>query len=341
MQLNKRVAIVLGIAVFVLLLGQILSYYTPSANFSISTEKDGDTVTYTAKSGMDLQYTELHLDNGPYNAPSEFIILKDDRYPTEADSNFIKVTGYFLEREFGKCPSISFRYADADAIAAKMDSDIASGTFDCGIIVLTGTLPDVLYDGDTDSRTIRWIKAGGAMYWSGGCFGRTYSTADGIKFVDSHSAVISDILGDGTAIREGSESTYGDQRINPELTELSGMYHAGTRYGVDPTKVSSDIMTLGYTDGQYASMAMMKVENGMLTVFGDYTGYQNIQYLVHVLLLRLTYSTEIVSDDTGYINHGRHSASFEDSPGITHAVILHDLKWAKAWIFDRGEGRFV
>ena len=339
--MNKRTAIALGIVVLVLLLGQFLSYCMAPAKFSISTETDGDTVSYSVKSGMDLQFTELHLDNGTYQAPSRFVVLYDDRYPTEVDSDFITTTGYFLEREFGKCPSISYEYGDADAVAAMMDSDMSTGTFDKGLIVLTGTVPDLLYDGSLDSKMIKWMKAGGSLYWCGGCFGSTYSTVDGIEFVADRPAVVAYLLGDGTAIRDGDEDVFGNERINPHLTELSGMYHAGTRYGVDPDKVTPQMLTLGYTDGQYVSMSMISIDDGMLTLFGDYVGYQNIQYLAHMLLLRMTYSTEISYDVTGYVRHGGHSASFEDSPGILHAVILHDLKWARAWVYDRGSLEFA
>ena len=340
--MNKRSVIALVIVVAVLLLGQVLSYYTAPAKFGISTGIDGDTISYTVKSGMDLQFTELHLDNGTYQSPSRFVVLKDDRYPTSTDADFMRTTGYFLDRTFERCPSISYEYRDADAVASMMDSDMSAGTFGAGLIVLTGTVPDVLYDGSIDSRMIKWMEAGGSLYWCGGCFGMTYSTLDdGIKFVGDHSAVVAHLLGDGTAIRIGDEDTYGSERVNPCLTELSGMYHAGTRYGVDPTKVTPQMMSLGYTDGQYVSMAMIAIDNGMLTVFGDYVGYQNVQYLAHVLLLRMNYSTEIDYDVTGYIKHGTYSNSFEDSPGILHAVILHDLKWARAWIYDRDQGKFV
>jgi hypothetical protein len=57
--------------------------------------------------------------------------------------------------------------------------------------------------------------------------------------------------------------------------------------------------------------------------------------------LGLTYETELISVSTCNITGNGHEGKYEDSADLTHVIILSDLKVARVWVYDRGQGKFV
>ena len=338
--MNRKTIAVLAIVTAVLLFGQIVAYYANSPQFSISSSAEGGTVDYSVKIKPDAQYTELHLDNG-FSAPSKFYVLRDDSYPMMADSASVAPTCYLLERAFARYASLSMEYKNADEILEMMDADISGGSFDTGIMILGGALPSPWYDGTPGSKIIQWMNMGGCVYWGGNQFGRYVSYTDGVGEVPDYDSVCTHLFGAAGIFNDNGSGTFGTERLNPELTELSGLYFANTGYGTDVSKLASPYMELGYTDGKYSSAVLMKYGAGMLCAFGDYVAYQDVEYMVHVLFLRMTYLTSIVDSDTGGMKNGKHSGSFDTDPSIMDFVFVHETRWYKGWAYDAVLCEFV
>lgn len=296
---------------------------------------------YTVKSKPDVQYTELHLDNG-FIAPKQFYILRDDGYPIMADRASVAPTCYLLEKAFDRYGSISMEYKDASEIMETMDADLSGGPFDTGIIVLGGALPAPWYDGTAGSKIIQWMNMGGCVYWGGGQFGRFVSNPDGVNEVQDYETTVCNLLfGTENLFNNAGSGTFGTDRLNPELTELSGMYYANTGYGTDVSKLTTPFTQLGYTDGKYSSVVLMKYGAGMICLFGDYVAYQDVEYMVHTLFLKMTFQTTVSYSDSGSIKNGKHSGSFDIDPSISNFVILRDVRWYKGWAYDESQSAFV
>lgn len=339
--MKREATVVLAVVTAILLIGQIVAYYADTSHFSISSETEGGTVNYTVRSSADTEYTELHLNN-VIDAPTSFFILNDDGYATLADSTSIEPTGYFLEDSFGRFGSISMGYRNVDEILAMMEEDISTGTHDTGIIVMSGALPSPWYDGTAGSKVIQWLNTGGFLYWAGEPFGKYISTPEGIEtLTDYHTTVCTELFGAENVFNDSDSDSYGTERVNPELTGIAGMYYANLRFGIDVTKLSSQHIELGYTDGTYCSNSIVKYGAGSLCLFGGYVNYQIVEYMVHELFLGLTYSTEIVDTDSGSIKHGSHSGSFDESFGTSHFLIVHDVRWYRGWAYDPASKAFV
>lgn len=339
--MNTKVAIVVAISVGLLLAGQAIAYYVPASGFGIDTDVDGSRIKYTVRSGFDSQYNEVHLSN-PYNTPVRYYVLVDSSYPWMSDPSSVEPTYYFLQKEFAKSSSFSIEPATSEKISQMMSDSLSSGTFDTGLIAGTGSLPDTVYDGTASSLIVQWMNAGGTMYWAGGEFGRYISSQNGITEVpDYYDSVSLALFGSSHLFNESGETTFGNVRISEELTTLSGAYFADTTYGVNMSKLSAPHLYLGYTDGTHASITIMKYGCGQLTMFGNYATFQNSSYLAHVVMMKYTHSTELVSYKTGSINHKTFSSSFNDSPGITHIIVVHNLKWSASWIYDPAQQKFV
>lgn len=336
--MDKRCIVVLAMVVGVLLAGEVLAYSVDHGSFSIETEVDGSEISYHATAGFPSQLNELHLDNG-FDAPRRYMILADLEYASMLDRRSIEISCYFLQKELSKCKSISVTIGDTEDAISMIDSSLSTGVFDTGLVIFSGTIPFELYDGTIGCRLIQWMLAGGTLNWSGEEFGRTYSTHDGIVTVEDGSPVLAALFG-GCEFNRPSEAVFGKERINPELTDLSGTYFAETTHGIRIDSIATESMLLGYTDGENASVAFLKTGNGMISLFGGFCTYQNTMYLAHVLSLGLTYSTELVSHDVGSVKKS-HGNTFTDSPGITHAIIMHNLKWSAVWVYDRDLDEFV
>ena len=335
-----RKLLAIGAVIIVLILaGQYVSYAHQSV-CSIDTEVDGSEISYTVKTNYDTCYTELHLKNG-FDTPREYYILTDPSYASMMSEGDLKSTCYLLSREIGLCGSISIEFATADKIAQMMDSSLSTGVFDIGLIILSGAIPENIYDGTAGSKIIQWMNAGGCVCYSGSQFGIHISDTERVRSVDDWSATSTALFGTDQLFCIDPEITFAEEKTNPELTEAACILFNEISCGTRMSAAPAESLFVGYADGTYASVAVMKYGNGQLTQFGGSTGYQNVYSLAHVISLGITYATELASKDCGKITDGSHSSEFTDSADLTHAIILSDLKVSRIWMYDRTQQKFV
>ncbi len=333
--------VAIGVAIVaVILLGQCLSYYTNSNSTSISTEVNGSEISYTIKSSSDFVCDEIHLRNG-FDTPRTFYILTDPSYGSTMSESDMKSTCYLLSREIGLCSSVTVKSADAGKVSDMIDSSLSSGDFGIGLIIITGAIPDTLYDGTSSSKIVQWMSAGGTLYYAGSQFGINIATQNGIKQVEDWSAVSQSLFGTDQLFCVDPDVDLAKEKVNPELTDAAKLAYNNISMGVRMSAAPADSLFLGYTDDTYASISVMKYGSGQLTHFGGNIGYQDSYSLAHAISLGITYKTELVSDISSNITGSSHDGEFEDSADLTHVIILSDLKVARIWVFDRGQGKFV
>ena len=328
------------VIVAVILLGQCLAYYGNSNSTSISTEVDGSEISYTITTSSDFVCDEAHLKNG-FNAPRTYYILTDTSYGSTMSEEDLKSTCYLMSNEVKLCPSLTLKSADAGKIESMIDDSLSTGNFDIGLVIITGAIPENIYDGTASSKIIQWMTAGGTLYYSGSQFGINIATHDGVKQMDDWSAVSNALFGTDQLFCVDPDVCFADERINPDLTGLAKITFNGITFGTRMSAAPADSVFLGYGDGTYASIALMKYGSGQLAHFGDATGYQNSYALAHVMSLGLTYKTELLSVTTCNITGNSHDGDFTDSADLTHVVILSDLRVARIWIFDRAQNEFI
>ena len=338
--MDRKMLAVGAAIVAVILLGQCLAYYGNSNSTSISTEVDGSDISYTITTSSDFVCDEAHLKNG-FDAPRTYYILTDPSYGIQMSKEDLKSTCYLLSSEIGLCPSLTIKSADAGKIESMINTSLSTSNFDIGLVILTGAIPDNIYDGTASSKIVQWMTAGGTLYYSGSMFGINIATHDGVREVDDWSAVSTALFGTDQLFCVDPEVEFGDEMLAPELNGLAKLTFNGIRFGVRMSAAPSDSLFLGYTDGTYASVSLMKYGNGQLAYFGSTTEYQNSYALAHVMSLGLTYKTELISVTTCNITGNSHDGGFTDSADLTYAIILSDLRVARIWIFDRTQNEFV
>lgn len=335
-----RKLLAIGAAIIVLILaGQYIAYaHQPVC--SIDTEVDGSEISYEIKTDYDTCYTELHLKNG-FDTPRKYYVLTDPSYGSVMSEGDMRSTCYLLSREIGLCGSISIESADANKVAQMMDSSLSTGTFNIGLIIITGAIPENIYDGTAGSKIVQWMNAGGCVCYSGSQFGMNIATPEGTKAVENWSATSTALFGTDQLFCIEDDKGPAEKKINDGLTEAACILYNEVCFGTRMSAAPAGSLFLGYTDDMYASIAVMKFGSGQLTHFGGTTGYQNIYSLAHVISLGITYSTELVSEDCGRIAHGSHGSQFTDSADLTHIIILSDLKVSRIWTYDRTQQKFV
>ncbi len=216
--MRKLPVILLAVVCVMLLVGQCLAYYIPKGGSSISTDTDGDRISYSVDPEAPFQCMEIHLTHA--GDISRYYVLVDDGYRTAIDSKDVRPTLYFLEKAFGRCPGISLEVKNAAEIKDLLDS----GAHDFGLLFFTGAIPEILYDGTMSSPLIQWLTTGGYVIWSGDMFGRLISEPGDTREVPGyHTTVSSALFGAENVFNPSSETTYGQQRINIDLTSAVGL----------------------------------------------------------------------------------------------------------------------
>ncbi len=335
----KRKVIVIGtVLVALLLLGQFVSYYSERGGSSISTETDGSVISYDVDVGYDTLLSEIHIKNHG-SAPKDFAVLYDEDYGSIISHSDLRATLYLMSEYLEKCGYADFRTVSVQELTEIVDSGLSSGTFSTGIVILGGALPDTVYDGTASSKIVQWIDAGGYMCWSGLPFGMHISHQGGTEEVPDYSAVCTSIFGTDGIFNNAGEDTYCFDAVNGDLTEACGLRYNQITNGIDMSK-ASDALFLGFTDGQYASVGVMKHGNGNLAVFGGWMVFTYAEFVVDLLAMGITYQSELVSVSDAKITNGSYSGSFEDDGDTLHAVKLHDLSVSRLWVYDRDSCRF-
>lgn len=336
--MDKRAAAIGAAIVIIILLAQIVSYCIPR-DASIRTSADGFDISYTVSSDYDALLTELHLENG-FDVPDVCYVLYDEDYPGRKGEKGMLPTLYLMSQEAERFSGMELKTTTAGDLLERMESSLSTGVFDYSVAMVNGSIPDILYDGTASSVVIQWMSAGGVLYWSGEPFGRYVSDADGPHEVEDYESVCTSLFG-SVLFNNSDEPVFAEEKLSPEFSDAVKILCNETTYGVDMSEAPAGSLFLGYTDGTYASAAIMKYGSGMMGVFGSPSGTQYTYYLVRAIAFGLTYMSQMASCYEMSVTGDDVSHSFQDDPAQSHFVMLHDLEPARIWEYDRSIGRFV
>ena len=335
---NKYVAIAAAI-VAVIVIGQLLAYMPSRGDCSISTDVVGGNVSYDIDTGYDTIASEIHLRNHN-DVPKRYMVLYDEGYGTNVGYNELKPTVYLLSNYLKRCDGVSFETGSVEKITEMIDSSLSAGTFDTGLVILTGAIPDTVFDGTSSSKIVQWMNAGGYLIWSGNSFGRFISNAGGVTETGDYGTLCTDLFGTDNVFKEGGDEDFVFDTLNGPITDAMKLTYNRVSHGIDMSKVT-DTLFLGYTDGTYASIGIMGFGSGMLTVFGGPVTFAHVYDIVNITSAGLTEQSELISVSDHKITNGKMKGDFDDEMGATHIIMLHELVASRIWVYDRAEGRFI
>lgn len=305
----KLVAIAIALIVC-LVAGEVYIYtFDGNKTYSIDGELQGSEVVLELDSGVPLVYDTVLFGNGSFKPISECYVYYDPGY-TENLSEVDHATGgktltqdYYVSQMILQLKNrgVDPIQLNASELGTKLNTDVASADCHKALIVVSGALPDSIYDGNTGSLVKTWIDAGGCLYWAGNYLGEKISTTNGL--IDATCNPMMEFFGtDNCYNRSGSVKGY-DEMSNGFRTSLSLMSN-GLAYALDVSGMT-DTLQIGYTDGTYSSITLVKCGAGMICVVaGDYSNTQRSD-LVQTVASHICYSSQIIGDQHGELHRNK------------------------------------
>ncbi|MDD3232779.1 MAG: hypothetical protein PHT00_01230 [Candidatus Methanomethylophilus sp.] len=306
MNRDKKLLTALAVVIIaVVLIGEVLAYANVREYNANVTYRDEE-ASWSVSSNGSSNFNFVISDNGTFTATDEYIIYYDETYCTAYDSTKMTVIGQMNAQEYyidQLIKTLAYKgvtdiaVVDAAALAEKLTGDLAETDCTTALIVVSGALPATVYTGQTDDLILQWLDNGGRLYWSGNALGRYYSTENELFKVSGYQELFFGIECLNGEIDDNK--AYEDVTANNYRYVLS-LSNNQTLYGVDSSNLSN-CLTLGYTDGQYSSIALVQHGNGMICIFGgNYTDYQRAD-LSQVIAAGLCYCSEIVYENSGSV----------------------------------------
>ncbi len=263
-------------AIFILIIvlaGEVVVNTNSHNDFHSSVSDNGDSLNFTIESGNSHTYEVVSLKDS-LGTPESLSIYYDESYYSMASDGIASTGGRSLDQEYyveQMLPTMKVRgISDISTLDAQGLKDLMSAEGKGhAVIFISGALPDTVYDGTEDSPIFDWISSGGRLYWLGGVLGKYIAHQDSV-----------DTVHNGTTLFLGSECIDDEHHDGDKEITSNGFRDAlflqshGTTFGVKPAELPSDsvFQSMGYTEGERASITLVSYGNGVVCVLGgEYT----------------------------------------------------------------------
>ncbi len=327
---------VVAVALCVMVLAGGLSTYIQGVH-SYDAEigwNDGSVDIRARSSGSDV-YDAVLIDNGGRVPVSDIAVYVDGTYskyygeackssdpPYLSQKYYAEQVSTFLKvRSFG-----SVSICDADALLEYLERTISDPSGH-SILVSSYALPSSVYDGTADCILLKWIGAGGTLYWAGSEIGRFYTDSEGLHAVEGNQPLF---LGKGTVNTAGS--TIATERVENGFAEAFCLKNSNVQNGVDVSGVEG-ALAIGYSEDGYSSIAFVPLGAGTVCVFAGPFDINQLDDIGQVVASGLTCDSSIVSHIRGNVSRGWTSEriDFEGSPASAYVFIGgYYVKYAEA-----------
>jgi hypothetical protein len=280
MKSNTVLTVIFVLVAATVLVGEVYVYTFNTDRYSSDVSMTADGIDYSVTSGGTSPYSVLVFDNGSFEMSSKYYIYYDANYRSNVEEVFVPVGAkaftedYYISQlvkmlEYRGITNVEI--LNAAELRTAMDSDISAGNITNGLVVLSGALPDTIYQGKAGDTILEWLQDGGRLYWAGNLLGAFYSTPD--EIIDAPSGYQMLFFGPECLNTGETEKAMSDITTN-DLRHTLSLMNNNVRYGIDVTGLSV-YLELGYTEDGYSSIVMTEKGNGMICVLaGDYSNNQ-------------------------------------------------------------------
>ena len=337
---NDRIITVLAaVMIAAVLIGEVIVYTSSTDSFDVNASYSGGNLHYSVSVSGAQPFSVVAMDNGSVLSMTELYIYYDEGYascyktePGPIGSPTVDQRYYIdqLITALAFASALPVKILSADGLEAAMLDDLG-GTIRKGLVVISGALPDVVYDGDPGNLIFQWLGNGGRLYWLGNLLGAYYSTKSGIMEVSGNYQAlffgVSDCLNPDTSGNGFVSNDFATGMSTDALRHDLSLKNNRVKYGIDVTKLINDFRAFGYSDDNaYASIVLTEYirGNGTICVLaGDLSRNQRSD-LVQVISSGVTYSTDMIGTSAGSVRYGTVSGdiSVGTPAGLTVYVYL-------------------
>jgi len=318
---DKKMELIAIVVLAVVIIGEIAVYTASQDRYSTDIEFESDSFSYKISSKGAETYSILVMENGEVGAMTEIYVYFDGKYKSNYKEGVVPIGAkaldqkYYLEQLMKQLEyrgAVKVTMLDANELATVLSNDIADGNYSKGLVVVSGALPDTIYQGDQGDTIFGWMEKGGRLYWAGNLLGAFYSTEDDLHEVDGYQMLFfgAECLNTGDVDRAFSDVPGNDLRNSLSLMNNS------VRYGIDAGMLASvkgndKVLAFGYSEENYSSIVMTNYGKGMICVLGgDYSNDQRND-LAQVLSSQVCYCTELIETMTGKVVRGTVEGTYE------------------------------
>jgi len=289
--------------VMLILIGEIIVFTSSQDDFSSDVTIEDDTLTYSLEGKGSYTYDVVSL-NGSLGSPSEVFVYYDPGYGSMVNQVSVSTgamaldQGYYVEQ---MSPTLKVRGITNVKIvdAEELGTIMANPGYGKAVVILSGAIPDTVYDGMSESVILDWIETGGRLYWAGNVIGQYIAHKGSVEEVECGQSIF---LG---AECINTEDTRGEEVIDNGFRDVLYLQNNLLRFAPDLSLLPEDsvCVVMGYTDGSCNSITSLSVGKGSVCIFGgDYSSRQRID-LAQVIASGVGPETELVEYATGVMNH--------------------------------------
>lgn len=323
---KKSIYIVALVIVGLMVIGQVMIYGINPYNTQVNSWSVNEDIKYEITSNTSLRYNALLIDTG-MSIPDELIIYDDpDHVPyTSYTEPYMRNITNLTCSELS-IRNVSHETMDAEKLKIKMEEDIGFGKASSRLLVLTGILPDTIYQGDSEDIIFKWLEIGGVLYWTGGGLGHSISSSSGIERAgDGYGANFLGIPDED--IKTDNRRIHGivkDKATDYDIGKgLSVMYNEST-FGIN-TRNLTDYISIGFTSEGYDSLVLTKFHggDGMIVMFGGKLLSGWISPISQVIASKLTYNSSISDHNSGDLFHSTEKGEMKINSSRLYVLYIY------------------
>ena len=299
-------------------------------SYDANTDSDGNYSVYCSGNNA---YDAILTDNGSFESPSTLYIYYDESYGSVVNDAEVEIGAMELTQKYYLSQLVynlsyygysNVTYVNAEEMTTLLsDTSTAKGK---GLVIIAGAIPDTSYNGTSSSAIVEWIQNGGSLYWTGEQIG---------KYISHSNGTVSEATSGYSQLFVNSELNQTEYDPDIQYDDLAGIKAydqvSGNRYtdtlslkdnyilyAPDTTAMAAGTyLTIGYTDGQYASITFVQNGSGMVCVLaGDYSNNQRMDFAT-VVAAGLCYCSEEIDWQSGDVTKGSVSGTFNNMDAVT------------------------
>ena len=300
--------------------GEYFVYYSDAFEYDADVRWEDGSINYEiGSSGSDV-YDVVLLDGNGSAPVSNLAIFVDEKYSTHYD-------------EASESASISHNDQDyfATQILLALDNRGFDGGFKCdsdglyeflittlddprgcGVLVTSYSLPASVYAGSEDDLLIRWVSAGGTLYWTGSEIGGFCTDDDGLhRIADTQT-----LLFGGECVYSGEE-VVATQVIDNGFTEALSLKTGNLSFGLRLNGIEG-ALGMGYEGDGISTVGFVPFGSGSICVFSGLYDLDLVDDIAQILSAGVTLQTDVVEHHTGNVTRTEIHGSFDHFDETCH-----------------------
>jgi len=302
-KISDMVTVVAVVIVAFILLGEATVYVFNTNGYGADASWDGDTAAYSIHSSGSDCYDVVAMVGS--DRVSELCILVDetfDTYLSEARRSFsiMGTSQTYIADQVTKLLKVRGMTSVSSVDCSGLYQYLVSTTgFEDGKgILITGySIPGSVYSGNYSDLLLKWVEAGGRLYWAGPEIGRFYTDSDGLHEVIGNLDLF---LGSNASV------LHTDEKVVSTGFDSCGMYSAlslrslNMVNSVDVSGVSGSLSFGASRDGFSTAVSVSRV-SGSITVISGCMQLEHIDDISQIISSGVDYDTVIVKSVSGNI----------------------------------------